>query len=48
MQKNKNGYPEADKVMKRGMLKACHQGLVKIMMNHINNSIDLFILSKTN
>lgn len=48
MKKNKNGYPEADKVMKSGMLIACHHGLDKKMMNHIHKSIDLFILSKTN
>jgi len=48
MKKNKNGYPEADKVMKSGILIACHHGLDKKMMNHIHKSIDLFILSKTN
>jgi len=48
MKKNKNGYPEADKVMKSGLLIACHHGLDKKMMNHIHKSIDLFILSKTN
>ncbi len=41
--KNKNGYPEADKVMKNGILIACHHGLTSKMMNHIHNSIDDFI-----
>ena len=42
--KNKNGYPEADKVMKNGILIACHHGLTKKMIKHIHNSIDEFIL----
>lgn len=41
--KDKNGYPEADKVMKNGILIACHHGLTKNMINHIHNSIDKFI-----
>lgn len=41
--KDKNGYPEADKVMKNGILIACHHGLTKKMIKHIHNSIDEFI-----
>jgi len=43
MKKDKNGYPEADKVMKNGILIACHHGLTKKMIKHIHNSIDDFI-----
>ena len=46
--KDKNGYPEADKVMKNGILIACHHGLSKNMINHIHNSIDKFISKITN
>ena len=42
--KNKKGYPEADKVMRNGILIACHHGLTKKMINHIHNSIDEFML----
>jgi len=45
--KNKNGYPEADKVMKNGILLACHHGLTKKMMKHIHKSIDQFILKNS-
>jgi CDP-4-dehydro-6-deoxyglucose reductase, E1 len=45
--KDKNGYPEADKVMKNGILIACHHGLTKKMISHIHNSIDEFILRYT-
>ena len=41
--KNKNGYPEADKVMKNGILLACHHGLTSKMIKHIHKSIDEFI-----
>ena len=43
--KNKKGYPEADKVMKNGILIACHHGLTDKMINHIHNSIDEFMLN---
>ena len=43
--RNKNGYPEADKVMKNGILIACHHGLTKKMISHIHNSIDEFLLN---
>ena len=42
--KDKKGYPEADKVMRNGILLACHHGLTKKMVNHIHNSIDEFLL----
>ena len=45
--RDKNGYPEADKVMKNGILIACHHGLTNKMISHIHNSIDEF-LSKYN
>jgi len=45
--KDKKGYPEADKVMKNGILIACHHGLTKKMIGHIHRSIDEFILKYT-
>ena len=42
--KDKAGYPEADRVMKNGILIACHHGLTKKMMSHIHKSIDEFML----
>tara|TARA_Y100001958_G_C21179705_1_gene509831 strand:+ start:144 stop:1370 length:1227 start_codon:yes stop_codon:yes gene_type:complete len=39
----KKGYPEADKVMKNGILIGCHQGMSKKMLNHLKNSIEEFI-----
>ena len=42
--KNKSGYPEADKVMRNGILLACHHGLSAKMIKHIHKSIDEFIL----
>lgn len=41
--KNKNGYPEADKVMRNGILIACHHGLTNKMIHHIHKSIDEFM-----
>tara|TARA_X000000950_G_C13819716_1_gene621368 strand:- start:155 stop:883 length:729 start_codon:yes stop_codon:yes gene_type:complete len=41
--KDKSGYPEADKVMRNGILIACHHGLSKKMLNHIHRSIEVFI-----
>ena len=46
IKKDKKGYPEADKVMKNGILIACHHGLNNKMINHIHKSIDKFIHSK--
>ncbi len=42
--KDKKGYPEADKVMKKGILLACHHGLTTNMIKHIHNSIDKFVI----
>ena len=47
MKKDKKGYPEADKVMKNGILLACHHGLTNQMMQHIHKSIKEFINYKT-
>ena len=41
--KDKKGYPEADKVMRNGILLACHHGLTKQMIRHIHKSIDEFV-----
>jgi len=46
MKKNKKEYPEADKVMKNGILIACHHGLNDKMIDHIHKSIDKFIYTK--
>ena len=46
MKKNKKEYPEADKVMKNGILIACHHGLNDKMVDHIHKSIDKFIYTK--
>jgi len=43
MKKSNKGYPEADKVMKNGILLACHHGLSKKMIKHIHESIELFL-----
>ena len=48
MKKDKKGYPEADKVMKNGILIACHHGLTNKMIDHIHSSIDIFISEKVN
>ncbi len=45
--KDKKGYPEADKVMRNGILIACHHGLTKGMISHIHRSIDEFIKLKS-
>ena len=41
--KDNKGYPEADKVMRNGILIACHHGLTKKMINHLHKSIDEFM-----
>ncbi len=38
----KEGYPEADKVMKGGILLACHHGLTREMLVHIHESFEKF------
>lgn len=37
------GYPESDKVMRGGMLMACHHGLNEIQLSHMMESVDSFI-----
>ena len=37
------GYPEADKVMRGGMLMACHHGLNEIQINHMMDSVSEFM-----
>ena len=38
-----DGYPQADYVMRGGMLLACHHGLNEKMIDHIHSSIKLFL-----
>lgn len=40
-----NGYPEADKVMRGGMLIACHHGLNNAQMMHMMDSVEEFMKS---
>jgi CDP-6-deoxy-D-xylo-4-hexulose-3-dehydrase len=42
---SKVGYPEADKVMRGGMLMACHHGLNEIQIQHMMDSITAFMKS---
>jgi CDP-6-deoxy-D-xylo-4-hexulose-3-dehydrase len=37
------GYPEADKVMRGGMLLACHHGLNEAQINHVMESVTEFM-----
>jgi len=39
----REGYPEADKVMRGGMLIACHHGLDRAQIEHIKESIGAFM-----
>ncbi len=41
------GYPEADRVMRGGMLMACHHGLNDAQINHVMESVSEFMKSKT-
>jgi CDP-6-deoxy-D-xylo-4-hexulose-3-dehydrase len=41
----KNGYPEADKVMRGGMLLACHHGLSEAQISHVMESVTEFMKS---
>lgn len=41
--KRVNDYPEADRVMRGGMLMACHQGLNAEQINHVKESVDAFM-----
>lgn len=37
------GYPESDKVMRGGMLMACHHGLNDVQIQHMMDSVDAFM-----
>lgn len=37
-----SGYPQADRVMRGGMLLACHHGLTREMMDHVKESVSQF------
>ncbi len=37
------GYPEADKVMRGGILLACHHGLNDLQLNHVMESVSAFM-----
>jgi CDP-4-dehydro-6-deoxyglucose reductase, E1 len=41
-----NGYAESDKVMRGGMLMACHHGLNEIQLNHLMDSVTEFMKDK--
>ena len=41
----KNGYPESDKVMRGGMLLACHHGLNNEQISHVMESVTEFMKS---
>jgi CDP-6-deoxy-D-xylo-4-hexulose-3-dehydrase len=41
-----NGYPESDKVMRGGMLLACHHGLNDAQINHVMESVTEFIKTR--
>jgi CDP-4-dehydro-6-deoxyglucose reductase, E1 len=38
-----NGYPESDKVMRGGMLLACHHGLTRPMIDHVKEQVTNFL-----
>ncbi|WP_244310583.1 DegT/DnrJ/EryC1/StrS family aminotransferase [Pseudovibrio ascidiaceicola] len=42
MKKTQDGYPEADKVMRGGVLLACHHGLNDQMLAHVHASFEEF------
>lgn len=43
---SKDGYPESDKVMRGGMLLGCHHGITSEMMEHMHESVALFMKEK--
>lgn len=43
--KNSNGYTQADKVMRGGILVACHHGLTEEMLAHLQESFTEFLKS---
>lgn len=40
-----NGYPNADNVMRSGVLLACHHGLNDNMMNYLHETVESFLIS---
>ena len=38
-----NNFPEADKVMRGGILIACHHGLTAAMLSHVHESVEAFL-----
>ena len=44
--KSSKGFPNADRVMRNGILIACHHGLTKEMLLHLKSSISLFMQRK--
>jgi CDP-6-deoxy-D-xylo-4-hexulose-3-dehydrase len=46
MKTSPNGYPEADNVMRGGILLACHHGLTEEMRAHLHESCELFLQQK--
>ena len=44
--KSNKGFPNADRVMRNGILIACHHGLTKEMLLHLKSSISLFMQRK--
>jgi CDP-6-deoxy-D-xylo-4-hexulose-3-dehydrase len=44
--KRVNDYPEADKVMRGGMLLGCHQGLSQEQLDHVCESVSIFMRDK--
>lgn len=43
MKKSKDGYKNADNIMRGGVLLACHHGLTPEMIDHMHNTISEFI-----
>ncbi len=41
--RHSSGYPNGDRVMRGGILLACHHGLTDEMMAHVHESCDLFL-----
>ena len=45
--KGPRNFPEADKVMKNGILFGCHHGINEVKMNYMLKVIEKFIKTKT-
>ena len=41
--KSSDGYTESDKVMRGGMLLACHHGLTRPMIDHVKEQVTNFL-----